>query len=46
MMWYFYQNADEPTQMFAGVVIIISIVFLVGANLFFWLQEKAGKKKK
>ncbi len=40
MAWYFYQNADEPTQIFIGIVLIAAVVFLIGANLFFWIQNK------
>lgn len=45
MTWYFYQQADESTQIFIGVVLIAAIVFVLAANLFFWIQERIKKRK-
>lgn len=43
MTWLIYENADEATQIFVGVLVIASIVFLMGANLYFWIKEKMKK---
>jgi hypothetical protein len=43
MIWLIYENADEPTQIFAGVILITSMVFLIGANIYFWIKEKIKK---
>lgn len=43
MTWLIYDNADESTQIFAGVLVIVSMVFLIGVNAYFWLKEKIKK---
>ena len=33
MPWVIYNSADEATQIFAGILVILSMIFLMGANL-------------
>ena len=40
MVWYFYTNADESLQIFFGILLIIAIVFLLFANIYFFISEK------
>jgi|LakMenEpi03Aug12_release.lakeMendotaPanAssembly.Ray.scaffolds.fasta_scaffold246852_4 hypothetical protein len=40
MVWYFYTNADESLQIFIGILLIIAIVFLLFANIYFFISEK------
>lgn len=40
MTWLLYENADEATQVFVGVILIFSITFVVGANIYFWISDK------
>jgi hypothetical protein len=43
MPWVIYDSADEPTQIFVGILLILSMVFLGGINLYFWIKEKIKK---
>jgi len=46
MEWLVYKNCDEETQMFIGVLLILSIVFVtvvVGAN---WVTNKIKNNDK
>jgi uncharacterized protein YpmB len=40
MNWIFYDNADESTQIFIGVLLILFITIIIVANVFFWLADK------
>jgi hypothetical protein len=43
MPWVIYNSAGEATQIFAGILVILSMIFLMGANLYFWIKEKIKK---
>ncbi len=43
MAWLVYDSADEATQIFLGVLLILAITFVIGANIYFWLRDKIKK---
>jgi len=45
MEWLVYKNSDEATQIFVGVLLILSIVFVIGANIYFWITDKIKNSK-
>jgi len=45
MTWLVYENSDDATQVFVGLLLIASIVFLIGANLYFWIKDKIKKNQ-
>ena len=45
MTWLVYENADESTQIFVGILLILAITFVVGANIYFWVSDKIKKTK-
>jgi hypothetical protein len=45
MPWIVYENADESAQIFAGVLLILTITFVIGANIYFWVCDKIKKSK-
>jgi FlaG/FlaF family flagellin (archaellin) len=45
MTWLVYENADESTQIFIGVLLILAITVVIGANIYFWVYDKIKKSK-
>jgi hypothetical protein len=45
MEWLVYENSNESTQIFVGVLLIISIVFVIGANIYFWIIDRIKNSK-
>lgn len=45
MTWLVYDNADEATQIFVGVILILAITFVIGANIYFWVSDKIKNSK-
>jgi hypothetical protein len=45
MEWLVYENSNESTQIFVGILLIISIVFVIGANIYFWICDKIKNSK-
>ena len=43
-MWA-WENAHESTKIFFGAVIVLGILFLAIANLYFWISEKIKKNQ-
>lgn len=46
MTWYIYNNADEQTQIFVGILLILAILFVMISGLYFWIKGKKKKKFK
>lgn len=44
MEWLVYENSDEATQTFIGVIIIISIILVIVANIYYWIINKFKKR--
>jgi len=45
MTWLVYENADEATQIFVGVLLILAITFVIGVNIYFWICDKIKNSK-
>jgi hypothetical protein len=45
MIWYLYENADDRTQAFFGVVLVLFIAFILIASAYFWVRDKIKKSK-
>jgi len=45
MEWLVYENSDEATQIFVGVLLILSITFVIGANIYFWVIDRIKNSK-
>jgi len=45
MEWLVYENSDESTQIFVGVLLILSITFVIGANIYFWVIDRIKNSK-
>ena len=43
-MWLIYENADESTQIFGGVLWILAITFVISVNIYIWISDKLKKK--
>ena len=44
MEWLVYENSDDSTQIFIGTLLILSIIFIIGANIYFWISKKIKNK--
>jgi len=45
MEWLVYENSDEATQIFVGVLLILSITFVIIANIYFWVIDRIKNSK-
>jgi hypothetical protein len=45
MTWLVYESADESTQIFVGVLLILAITFVISANIYFWIYDKIKNSK-
>jgi hypothetical protein len=45
MEWLVYENSNESTQIFIGVLLILSITVVIGANIYFWVYDKIKNSK-
>lgn len=45
MTWVVYNSADESTQIFVGIILILAITVIVGANIYFWVSDKIKNSK-
>ena len=43
MTWLIYQNSDEMTQLFFGVLVILAMIFLIVVNVYFWVRDQIIK---
>lgn len=45
MEYVVYQNTNEPTQIFVGVVLISALVANIGLVIYFWISDKIKNRK-
>lgn len=45
MAWLAYENVDESTQIFVGILLILAITFVVSVNIYFWVSDNIKKQK-
>jgi hypothetical protein len=46
MTWLVYENADELTKIFVGMLLILAMITIIGLNIYFWISDKIKKRKK
>lgn len=44
MVYLIYENNDEKTQVFIGMIVIGVICFVILANIYYWIKDKLKKK--
>lgn len=42
-MYLIYDNSDELTQLFVGVLLIIFLTYIISANFYYWVKDKFKK---
>ena len=45
MEYLVYENSSEATKLFIGSLLILSILFVIGTNIYFWVSDKIKNKK-
>lgn len=44
MNWLIYKNTPESTQLFIGLLLIAALLFITGANIYFWILKIKNSK--
>ncbi len=45
MEWLIQKNIDGVTQIFVSALLILAIMFVIGANIFYVIKDKRKNKK-
>jgi len=45
MEWLIYENSDDATKVFVGVLLIVAIAFVIVINVYYWVSDKIKKYK-
>jgi hypothetical protein len=39
MEWLIYNNSDDLTQIFVGILLILAMTFVIGLNIYYFIKE-------
>jgi len=45
MEYLVYTNSDDATQIFVGILLIVGIAIVIGANIYYWISDLIKKYK-